>query len=579
LNAINVLDNSKAPIIIDSASGAIATFPDGADGLPLESLVVGIEPVQSGTGDPSPSNVRPISGFTGVNVARTGKNLLNKAAGVPYGIPRFIKFGVNQYGDTVPNKTIKLAAGTYTFSVSGSNSTNYESFAIFDESNTRVAISYNRATYTFTLSKTGFYYITLAVTAENFTTWDNYDLQLESGSEASSYEPYQGETYPITFGDAGTVYGGTVNLVTGKLIVTDAEIESYNGETLPSTWISDRDVYAEGTTPTIGAQVVYKLTEPLVYDLTSIEITTLLGTNNIYADTGDVAVDYRADTKLWIDGHSGSSITVDSALSSTSENPVQNKVINTALAAKEPKHNTTTVSGTTPSIAGVADTRYICGEVSTLTIVAPASGCIDVTFTSGSTPTVLTVTPPTGMTIKWANGFDPTSLDANTTYKVMIADGEYGISISYGESSGHESLYTLIVDETFSQDVVYKNWSLPSAYSEFVINALVAGTDQNTSETNGEALVKLKPNTTQVGFSVLNAVVSSLVRKTSYTEYTFRIKRNPQTGIIEFNAMPFVVTYAQSNIAVVGEIESFELTTKNTSRYIGAGTKIKIYAK
>ena len=28
----------------------------------------------------------------------------------------------------------------------------------------------------------------------------------------------------------------------------------------------------------------------------------MLGANNIWADTGDVSVDYRADTKLYIDG-------------------------------------------------------------------------------------------------------------------------------------------------------------------------------------------------------------------------------------------------------------------------------------
>lgn len=85
------------------------------------------------------------------------------------------------------------------------------------------------------------------------------------------------------------------------------------------------------------------------------------------------------------------------------------------------------VSGSTPSITGVADHRYVCGEVATLDITLPASGCIDVTFVSGSTPTVLTVTPPTGVTVKWANGFDPTSLDANTVYEINILDGEYGV--------------------------------------------------------------------------------------------------------------------------------------------------------
>ena len=81
------------------------------------------------------------------------------------------------------------------------------------------------------------------------------------------------------------------------------------------------------------------------------------------------------------------------------------------------------VSGTTPAITALPGIRYVCGECATLDITLPASGCIDVTFVSGSTPTVLTVTPPTGVTVKWAGGFDPTSLEANATYEVNIADG------------------------------------------------------------------------------------------------------------------------------------------------------------
>jgi len=92
-----------------------------------------------------------------------------------------------------------------------------------------------------------------------------------------------------------------------------------------------------------------------------------------------------------------------------------------------------TVSGTTPTITGKAGIRYVCGEVSTLSITAPESGCIDVVFTSGSTPTVLTVTSAkTGVTaIKWMNGFDPTSLDADTTYEVNILDGKLGVAGSW----------------------------------------------------------------------------------------------------------------------------------------------------
>lgn len=51
--------------IVETETGAVASFTDGADDVPVKDMTVAIEPVQSGSGDPSPSNVRPISGWTG----------------------------------------------------------------------------------------------------------------------------------------------------------------------------------------------------------------------------------------------------------------------------------------------------------------------------------------------------------------------------------------------------------------------------------------------------------------------------------------------------------------------------------
>lgn len=81
-----------------------------------------------------------------------------------------------------------------------------------------------------------------------------------------------------------------------------------------------------------------------------------------------------------------------------------------------------TVSGTTPTITGQPNVRYICGEVSTISITPPASGSVDVIFESGSTATVMTVPS----TVKWPAWFDAEALEANTTYEVLITDGLYG---------------------------------------------------------------------------------------------------------------------------------------------------------
>lgn len=89
-----------------------------------------------------------------------------------------------------------------------------------------------------------------------------------------------------------------------------------------------------------------------------------------------------------------------------------------------------TITGSTPTITALPGVRYVCGEVATLDITLPASGCVDVVFESGSTATVLTITPPTGVTLKWANGFDPSSLEANTIYEINICNG-LGVAASW----------------------------------------------------------------------------------------------------------------------------------------------------
>ena len=97
------------------------------------------------------------------------------------------------------------------------------------------------------------------------------------------------------------------------------------------------------------------------------------------------------------------------------------------LTPYEPPETVVTVTGSTPTITGVANHRYMCGEVSTLSVTPPVSGMIDVMFTSGSSAAVLTVPN----TVKWANGFDSSSLDANTTYELSILDGVWGVAAAW----------------------------------------------------------------------------------------------------------------------------------------------------
>ena len=77
------------------------------------------------------------------------------------------------------------------------------------------------------------------------------------------------------------------------------------------------------------------------------------------------------------------------------------------------------VTGTDVTITSQPSYRYNCGEVYSLTVTPPSSGTIDFRFTSGSTPTVLTL-PQTVKMPEWWVG-----VEANTIYEMCITDGIY----------------------------------------------------------------------------------------------------------------------------------------------------------
>ena len=220
------------------------------------------------------SNICPISGWSEVNVARTGKNL----------------FG----GTYLSYFALPLPQGTVA-TVSCSTETGAPRMGYYDADKnlldywtlTSTTDDGTRRYKTFTLNADTAYF--------RMSGYNAKEVQIELGSVPTSYEPF-GETYTTDLGQ--TVYGGTLDVVTGVLTVTDGYIASYAGETLPSTWISDRDVYVQGTTPTTGAQVVYKLATPTTVQLSPTEVKTLLGSNSVWADSGDISVGYKADVYL-----------------------------------------------------------------------------------------------------------------------------------------------------------------------------------------------------------------------------------------------------------------------------------------
>ena len=116
------------------------------------------------------------------------------------------------------------------------------------------------------------------------------------------------------------------------------------------------------------------------------------------------------------------------ATQSASSNAIGAYTDSAKSAISQMLNGSVAITGTTPTIDALPGVRYVCGECATLNITTPESGIVDIIFESGSTATALTITPPTGMTMKWANGFDPTTLEANTTYELNIMDGCLGVA-------------------------------------------------------------------------------------------------------------------------------------------------------
>lgn len=361
----------KAPAITETTeSSAIANFTDGADDLVMHNIVAEINPVQSGSGDPSPSNIRPISGWTGCNVTRTGKNLCEPTEAT-YKDESGSWFNGTDIA-SVKNALNALPVGEYTISfkfdvlttVSGATSwgilihntaSGYIDGRKNGQHNADETLSFSK-TFSVTESNKGkFDHVYMYSGGGNHADVYWYDFQLELGSSATAYEPYiTPSTVSLSWQtEAGTVYGGTIDVATGVLTVTMKALENpeslgwawqsaYNvfnyrpiadnafkdtGKVVSSAYayggaysnlsnfecgyiytnhIAIRDDSFSGNVDAFKAslssiQIFYELATPQTYQLTPQEVKTLLGTNNVWADTGNVSVTYPADTKMFIE--------------------------------------------------------------------------------------------------------------------------------------------------------------------------------------------------------------------------------------------------------------------------------------
>ena len=305
--------NNKADIIITSASGSIAHFEDGAAYDAVE-VVAHIEPVQAGSGDPSPDNVRPIYGHTGCEIEVKGVNVwdevTSEGAVQSDGSVTDANRLVTSYIPIIPGYKYAFhindsSRGRGAFYDSNKGFLSYygdfpntTNASVFPDSGNIYSIS--DGYYFEFIAPTNAYYLRYTFVTAYGTTY-NHDASVNYPSTYTAYHAYDGTTYPITWQtEAGTVYGGLLEEPEGILKVYPY-YESYNGETLVGPWVSSMDKYVEGTSPTTGAQVVDLGGAQTEYQLTPTQIDLLKGKNNVWNDCGNTDVTYKADTKLYID--------------------------------------------------------------------------------------------------------------------------------------------------------------------------------------------------------------------------------------------------------------------------------------
>ena len=219
--------------VTPTTSGSITSFDDGADNIPVKSLVVDIVPVQAG-GDPSPTNIRPISGRTSVQITRAGEG-----------------------GSNAQTYNISLAAA----------GTVYD--GKLDVTNGVLTVDKEMVTLNTANMDNG----------EQYPGWKNAGARKILGPDINSIMS--------VIGNVGKQVG----------INTSAA----NGANFDIMWLpvsTYGKTQSEWQALALDVQILLPYTTPLTYQLDPIEVNTLLGVNNLYADAGGVEVSYRADPTI-----------------------------------------------------------------------------------------------------------------------------------------------------------------------------------------------------------------------------------------------------------------------------------------
>lgn len=228
-NAIVIGDGKLNPPLSTYGTASTVTLESGKGGMPFNKLVSDITAVQEGSGDPSPENVRPIAGFTGMNL-----HMNDMVIAVDW----------QTEAGTVYGGMLDVLTGVLTVT---------HGMIVYDGSQNWTALG-----------------------AGYYRQLTGMKLGLNNDESLCDKLPFIDRTTApgIQLGYSGnnspSVYIRQAEALLG--VTTSAELKS---------WFADN--------PTT---VVYPLAEPITYQLVPQQISSLPGQNTIWSDTGDVTVEY-----------------------------------------------------------------------------------------------------------------------------------------------------------------------------------------------------------------------------------------------------------------------------------------------
>lgn len=320
-DAIDEVISSQADVIADTMAdlteNKTAVVTDGVadfetiDGSLVKSLVVEIEPSQSGSGTPSPSNIRPISGYTQEDVTVVGKNRLEVSATSQ--TINGVTFTVNSDGTILADGTAtaeirlvlstlsNLQNGNYIFSgcPSGGGVSTYYLQLVKSPAPSIIDVGNGN-----TFEKGSSYTVNnIRIIINNGVTVNNLlfkpMIRLATDTD-STFEPYHGKTYTTAFNQ--TVYGGTLDVLTGELTITHGFITVNGTENIGKSTLTNCDIYIFGV---VGADFSKPfITSAFEYSATAVNAIgyTWRGSSDVqmrmgYAPYGTTTVD---DFKDWL---------------------------------------------------------------------------------------------------------------------------------------------------------------------------------------------------------------------------------------------------------------------------------------